>query len=175
MAITRPWPSDDDCTPVRRWVDPRRAALHTRGRGTSSGSAVSARFGSARRHQAVAAATWADYAIITSCQGYTVMRTARCAILSILLLVAGVVSPPAAAFDGPPAPSAIVSIVLTSESPDSAAVDSGCLTLGELAAIFAGAVVVGAATQITLGGGPFTLLGIVGGAALGSLWYKHGI
>jgi hypothetical protein len=126
-------------------------------------------------HRVVTAASGADYPLSTLDQGYTVMRIARCAIMSILLLVAGAISLAAMALEGPLAPDAGLPVVLTSEGTDTSVMDSGCLTLGELAAIFAGAVIVGAATQITLGGGPFTLLGVVGGAALGSLWYKHGI
>jgi hypothetical protein len=48
-------------------------------------------------------------------------------------------------------------------------------TAGKVAAIIAGAVIVGTAADMTLSGGIFTVVGVVVGAALGSVWYERGM
>jgi hypothetical protein len=46
---------------------------------------------------------------------------------------------------------------------------------GKVAAIIAGAVIVGTAADVTFSGGLFTVVGVVVGAALGSVWYERGM
>jgi len=99
------------------------------------------------------------------------MRAILCLVLSIFVLMMGAVVP-AAASEQSLATGSLQSAVLI---PNTVNVDSGCLALGEVVAIIAGAVVVGAAADIAFGGGPFAFLGMVAGAALGSVWYKQSI
>jgi len=108
------------------------------------------------------------------------MRTVLRIVISIFVLMMGAAALPAAASEQPLATGGLQSAVLAPNIsvgplPNTVNADSGCLTLGELVAIVAGAVVVGSAADIALGSGPFAFLGMVAGAALGSIWYKQGI
>lgn len=53
--------------------------------------------------------------------------------------------------------------------------DYSCLTMGEMIAMIAGAVVGGASADFMLGHAPFAIVGIVAGAAAGSLLYRFGL
>lgn len=58
--------------------------------------------------------------------------------------------------------------------PKSFGEDYSCLTMGEMIAMLAGSIVGGASTDFVLSSAPITIIGIVAGAALGSLIYRFG-
>jgi hypothetical protein len=102
-------------------------------------------------------------------------------VISLIIFMIGTVALPAAASDQPIGAQDLQSSILAAPPigsdmrPEILTSDSGCLTLGELVALVAGAVIVGTAADIALGNGPFPFLGMVAGAALGSIWYKQGM
>ncbi|KOR29064.1 hypothetical protein TI04_09525 [Achromatium sp. WMS2] len=51
--------------------------------------------------------------------------------------------------------------------------DYSCLTLGEMIAMIAGAVIGGATADFIVNSAPFAVVGIAAGAAIGSILYQH--